>query len=127
MGHGPWPAHRTDPQRGRCTHASHPFKLALPDHSATRCSHLLQLAAPPPATHPPARQAATDGYGGGFQGHLQHMKWEFAVINSPQVQWIALFTRLIRCCMGLPPMHEQAGMCWRSTCWSSTRSPRWVA
>ena len=31
-------------------------------------------------------QAATDGYGGGFQGHLQHMKWDFAVINSPQVK-----------------------------------------
>ncbi|PSC68549.1 Pentatricopeptide repeat-containing mitochondrial [Micractinium conductrix] len=30
-------------------------------------------------------QAATDGYGGGYQDHLKHMEWEFAVIDSPQV------------------------------------------
>lgn len=30
-------------------------------------------------------QAATDGYGGGFQRHLRDLNWEFAVINSPQV------------------------------------------
>ena len=32
-----------------------------------------------------ALQAATDGYGGGFQGHLRGLQWEFAVIDSPQV------------------------------------------
>lgn len=30
-------------------------------------------------------QAATDGQGGGFQQHLEGLQWEFAVINSPQV------------------------------------------
>lgn len=40
-------------------------------------------------------QAATDGYGGGFQGHLQHMKWEFAVINSPQVKAYQHTTQLV--------------------------------
>ncbi|KAL4437390.1 hypothetical protein ABPG75_004529 [Micractinium tetrahymenae] len=30
-------------------------------------------------------RAATDGYGGGFQRHLQDLKWEFVVIDSPQV------------------------------------------
>lgn len=28
---------------------------------------------------------ASDGYGGGFHEHMKHLKWEFAVINSPEV------------------------------------------
>lgn len=31
-------------------------------------------------------QAATDGYGGGFQEHFKNFEWEFTVINSPQVR-----------------------------------------
>lgn len=30
-------------------------------------------------------QAATDGFGGGYQEHLHNLKWEFAVIHSNQV------------------------------------------
>jgi hypothetical protein len=30
-------------------------------------------------------QAATDGYGGGFQAHLRSLDWDFAVVDSPQV------------------------------------------
>lgn len=26
-------------------------------------------------------RAATDGYGGGYQEHLKHMEWEFAVVS----------------------------------------------
>lgn len=31
------------------------------------------------------RQAATDGYGGGFQDHLRSLDWDFAVVDSSQV------------------------------------------
>ncbi|KAL4855091.1 Mitochondrial metalloendopeptidase OMA1 [Chlorella vulgaris] len=30
-------------------------------------------------------QAASDGFGGGFQGHMEGLEWEFAVVDSPQV------------------------------------------
>ena len=63
-------------------------------HPTPRTPHLTPRTSRLPRPHPGAPtlhptpllpQAATDGYGGGFQGHLQGLRWEFAVVDSPQV------------------------------------------
>jgi hypothetical protein len=33
----------------------------------------------------PVHQVATDGTGGGYHGHMRDLQWEFAVIDSPEV------------------------------------------
>jgi hypothetical protein len=53
----------------------------------TRTANTNRQACSPVRPLPAARgvQAASDGFGGGFQGHMEGLEWEFAVVDSPQV------------------------------------------